>query len=176
VTWFLGWVSPFKIPRKPWISLRVHYFLGGSIPSKSQENCREVQDLKNFGQACPSRSRETTEKSAFWEIFWVPKKLREMAEKSKFQNLFITGKPQRFFGQAHPSKSRDTTKKSAFWEFLSTLKIAGNHGKIQISKPVYLGKTVKIQISKPVTRSLPKKIQLANPHIFLLFLPTSASK
>jgi hypothetical protein len=61
-------------------------FWGGSVSSKSQENCGEVQVLKNFGQAQPPKSQENMEKSKFQDFFgWAcPLKIAGNAEKSKF--------------------------------------------------------------------------------------------
>jgi hypothetical protein len=107
--------------------------LGGSAPSKSQENCREVQVPKVFGQARPSNPKKLRNNPRF-QNFLGPLKIARNHRKSKFQNLFIAGKLPRFFGRARPSKSQDTMEKSAFREFLGPLKIARNRGKNQISE------------------------------------------
>jgi hypothetical protein len=74
-------------------------------------------------------------------------------------------------------QNSETLQKNPHFEiFLGPLKIAGNRGKIQSSKPVHCRKTVKNPNFETCSLSLPKKPQLANPHIFLSFLLTSASK
>ena len=86
----------------------------------------------------------------------------------------------KIFGWARPLKSQETAEKFEFRDFLGVgppLKNCGKPWKNPNVETCSLQENRrKIQISKPVPRALPKNCQLVNPHIFLLFLLTSASK
>ncbi len=131
VTQFFGWVCPFKIPRKPWISSRVHYCFWWVRPFKIPRKLRRSPSSEIFWMSPSFKIPRNCGKIRISRIFGGPLKFAGNHRKSKFWNLFIAGKLQRIFGWAHPSKSQDTAEKSAFQEFLGPLKIAGNCRKIQ---------------------------------------------
>jgi hypothetical protein len=108
--------------------------LGGSVTSKSQENCGGVQVSKKFGRAHPSKSQEITEKSAFREFFGSPK------NRGKPQKIQITKPVHRrktamnFWTSPSFKIPRHRGKIRVPRIVLGPLKIARNHGKIQISE------------------------------------------
>jgi hypothetical protein len=119
------------------------FFLGGSVPSKSQEKCGEVQAPKNFGRARPSKSREAVGKSAFRDFFG-PLKIAGNRGKIQILKHVHRRKITKNFWMSPSFKIPRHCGKIRILRFnLVPLKIAGNHGKIQISNPVHRGKTAK---------------------------------
>jgi hypothetical protein len=119
--------------------------LGGSIPSKSRENCGEVRDLKHFGQASPSRSREIAEKSAFQEFFGSPKNRGKLQNNPNFETCSLWENRKEFLDEPVLQNPETPWKNPRFEIFVGPLKIVGKGGKTEISKPVHCGKKQKFK-------------------------------
>jgi hypothetical protein len=111
----------------------------GSVPSNSRENC-EVRVPKNFGRARSSKSQEIAEKSTFREFFGSLKN-RGKPRKIQISKPVHCKKTVKNFWTSPSFKilrHRGKIRVSRF--LLGPLKIARNHGKIEISEASFFQK------------------------------------
>ncbi len=72
VTRFCKWVRPFKIPRKPRISSRVHYFFGWVQPFKIPRKLRGSLSSRKFWTSPSFKISRNCRENRILRIFWVP--------------------------------------------------------------------------------------------------------
>ncbi len=141
---FLGGSIPSKFQENCGYVCRFTIFLGGSVPSKSQESCGEVQVLKKYLEEPVLQNTEKPRRNPSFEKFSGPLKIVENHRKIQILKPVHCGKTAKNFLDEPALQNPEPPRKNARLEiFFGPLKIAGNRGKNPILKPVHRRQTTK---------------------------------